>query len=282
MTRLDWIALGLVALTGLVGLRKGLVASLLAITGIVAGAVIGARVAPAFLPRRRSLAVCPARWPRRRGDRRGRAGGVGSMVGSLFRSGLRFPPFGRSTPRAGSCSGRPPASRSSGSSARLRSCFRATGRCAKSVQRSEVLRRLNEIVPSEQAVERPRPRRPFPVDRGPAIPRPADARGRWRPGSCGRRHRASSRPRNGMRPRHLRQRLGRRAGPGRDRRARGRRRADDVGRAAGTARRLARPTSSPSIRRTTSPSFASGAHRARRSRWPSRGPARRWGSSATR
>ena len=36
MTRLDWIALGFVALTGLVGLRKGLLAGALAITGIAA------------------------------------------------------------------------------------------------------------------------------------------------------------------------------------------------------------------------------------------------------
>jgi uncharacterized membrane protein required for colicin V production len=43
---LDWIALGLIALTGLIGLRKGLVASGLAIVGVVAGAVLGARVAP--------------------------------------------------------------------------------------------------------------------------------------------------------------------------------------------------------------------------------------------
>jgi uncharacterized membrane protein required for colicin V production len=46
---LDWIALGLIALTGLIGCRKGLVASALAIVGVIAGAVIGARVAPLLL-----------------------------------------------------------------------------------------------------------------------------------------------------------------------------------------------------------------------------------------
>ena len=50
MSGLDWIALGLIALTGLIGFRKGLVASALAIVGVIAGAVIGARVAPLLLP----------------------------------------------------------------------------------------------------------------------------------------------------------------------------------------------------------------------------------------
>src|SRR5712691_3717483 len=93
MTRLDWIALGFVVLTGLFGLRKGLVASLLAITGIVAGAVIGARVAPAFLHHGAHSPYAPLV---------GLGGAVvgaavlealGSMAGSFFRSGMRFPPL---------------------------------------------------------------------------------------------------------------------------------------------------------------------------------------------
>lgn len=49
MTKVDWIALGVVAFAALVGLRKGLVGSALSLLGIVAGAMLGARLAPAVL-----------------------------------------------------------------------------------------------------------------------------------------------------------------------------------------------------------------------------------------
>jgi S1-C subfamily serine protease len=49
VTRLDWIAVGFVGLTALYGLRRGLVASALSAAAIVAGAVLGARLAPHLL-----------------------------------------------------------------------------------------------------------------------------------------------------------------------------------------------------------------------------------------
>jgi S1-C subfamily serine protease len=49
VTRVDWIALGFVGLTALYGLRRGLVASALSAAAIVAGAVLGARIAPHLL-----------------------------------------------------------------------------------------------------------------------------------------------------------------------------------------------------------------------------------------
>lgn len=49
MTRVDWIALGIVAISALAGLRRGLVAGLFSVGGFVAGAVIGGRVARHFL-----------------------------------------------------------------------------------------------------------------------------------------------------------------------------------------------------------------------------------------
>ena len=93
VTRVDWIALGLVALTGFIGFRKGLVASLLAITGIVVGAIVGARIATVVLPSGSHSPWAPLV---------GLAGAVvgaaalealGSWVGSFFRSGMRFPPL---------------------------------------------------------------------------------------------------------------------------------------------------------------------------------------------
>jgi uncharacterized membrane protein required for colicin V production len=90
---LDWIALGLVALTGLIGLRKGLVASALAIIGVVAGAVLGARVAPLLLPGGSHSPYTPL--VALGGAVIGAAvlEALGSMVGSFFRSGLRFTPL---------------------------------------------------------------------------------------------------------------------------------------------------------------------------------------------
>ena len=49
MTKVDWLALAFVALTALLGLKKGLIASALSVTGIVVGAIVGARLAPQLL-----------------------------------------------------------------------------------------------------------------------------------------------------------------------------------------------------------------------------------------
>ncbi len=50
MTGLDWLALALVALAGLVGLRRGLLVSMLSLVGFSAGALLGGRLAPHLLP----------------------------------------------------------------------------------------------------------------------------------------------------------------------------------------------------------------------------------------
>jgi len=49
VTTLDWIAAGVIALAALNGLRRGLVGGVFSLTGIVAGAYLGARLAPQFL-----------------------------------------------------------------------------------------------------------------------------------------------------------------------------------------------------------------------------------------
>ena len=50
MTTLDWILVGFVALTALGGLATGLVTTLFSLAGLVAGALVGASLAPRFLP----------------------------------------------------------------------------------------------------------------------------------------------------------------------------------------------------------------------------------------
>jgi S1-C subfamily serine protease len=170
VTRVDWIALGLVALTGLVGLKKGLVASGLAITGVVAGAVLGARAAPLLLhsgsrsPYTPLVAlggavICAAVLE-----------ALGSMAGSFFRSGLRFPPL-RAFDTAGGLVLGAAAGLALvwvfGAAALLLPGQRSL---RESVQRSEVLRRLNDIVPPEKLLNALARVDPFPSIAGPAIP----------------------------------------------------------------------------------------------------------------
>ena len=170
MTRVDWIALGLVALAGLIGLRKGLVASLLAITGIVAGAVLGARVAPhllhggahspyAPLVALAGAVICAAVLE-----------SLGSMVGSLFRAGLRFPPLRALDTAGGFVLG-------AAAGLALAWVFGAVAlllpgqrSLREDVQRSEVLRRLNDIVPPDRLLNALARVDPFPSIAGPAIP----------------------------------------------------------------------------------------------------------------
>jgi uncharacterized membrane protein required for colicin V production len=49
VTRVDWIALGVAALSAFAGLRRGLIATALSLGALAAGAVVGARLAPQFL-----------------------------------------------------------------------------------------------------------------------------------------------------------------------------------------------------------------------------------------
>jgi S1-C subfamily serine protease len=170
VTRLDWILLGAVALAALVGLRKGLVASTLAITGVVAGAVLGARLAKVLLPGGAHSPYAPLI---------GLAGAVvgaiflesvGSLVGSLFRSGLRLPPLRALDSAGGLVLG-------GAAGLALVWVFGATAlllpgqpSLRQDVQRSAVLQRLNEIVPSDTLLNVLARVDPFPSIAGPAIP----------------------------------------------------------------------------------------------------------------
>ncbi len=170
MTRVDWIALGVVALAGLAGLRRGLIASLLAITGIVAGAVGGARAAPHLLHGGAHSPYAPL--VALAGAVIGAAllEALGSMAGSFFRSGLRFPPL-RALDTAGGLV--------LGAAAGLALAW-VVGAAAlllpgqrslrADVQQSKVLQRLNEIVPPERLLNVLARVDPFPSITGPAIP----------------------------------------------------------------------------------------------------------------
>ena len=152
------------------GLRRGLVAGLLAIAGIVLGAVIGAHIAKVVLPGGSHSPYAPLV---------GLAGAVvgamvletvGSMVGSLFRSGLRFPPLRALDSAGGLVLG-------AAAGLALVWVFGATAlllpgqpTLRRDVQRSALLRQLNSIVPSDRLLHALARVDPFPTIAGPEIP----------------------------------------------------------------------------------------------------------------
>jgi len=92
MTTIDWVIVGFAAFTGLVGLRRGLVATVLSFAGLAAGAVIGARVAPHVLAH-----TAASHYSALVGLGGAVVGAlllqaVTGLAGSLFRTGLRLAP----------------------------------------------------------------------------------------------------------------------------------------------------------------------------------------------
>ena len=92
-TTVDWIALGIVALCAVLGMRRGLIASALSLAGLVAGAYVGARVAPHLL---HGGSASP--WAALAGLAGAVAGALlgqalAGILGSFVRGGLRLTPF---------------------------------------------------------------------------------------------------------------------------------------------------------------------------------------------
>ena len=161
MTRLDWLALALVALAALAGARTGFVASLLSTAGIVAGALAGARLAPHLLPDGESPYTPLV----------GLAGAavgalvlhtVGSLAGEWLRDALRVTPL-----RALDAAGGLVLGAAAGcvlvwvlGAAALH--FPGERELRREVQRSYVLRRLNEMAPPARLMEAIERVDPFP------------------------------------------------------------------------------------------------------------------------
>jgi uncharacterized membrane protein required for colicin V production len=76
VTRVDWIALVVAGLSALSGLKRGLIATALSLAGLVAGAVLGARLAPHFLNNGASSPYTPL------------AGLAGAAVGAILLQSL--------------------------------------------------------------------------------------------------------------------------------------------------------------------------------------------------
>jgi S1-C subfamily serine protease len=171
VTRVDWIALGVIAVSGLAGLRRGLIAGVLSAGGFVVGAVIGGRIARHVLAGGSSSPYLPLL---------ALAGAivfaavlqtVGGMLGSVVRGGLiTVPPLRTLDSVGGAVLG-----------AALGTAFvwvlgavalQLPGQVElrRAVQRSAVLRQLNAIMPPSRLLEAFHRVDLFPSIVGPAIP----------------------------------------------------------------------------------------------------------------
>jgi uncharacterized membrane protein required for colicin V production len=167
VTRVDWFALGFVALMALLGFRKGLIASALSAAGVIGGAIVGARLAPHLFSGGSRSPYTPVA---------ALAGAlvlaigleaVGSLAGATLRSGLRLPPL-RALDSVGGFA--------LGAAAGLAIVW-VLGAAAlllpgqtslrRSAQRSLVVRRLDAIAPPRRLLEALARVDPFPSIEGP-------------------------------------------------------------------------------------------------------------------
>jgi hypothetical protein len=169
-TTVDWVALGIVALAAVAGMRRGLIATALSLAGLVAGAYIGSRVAPHLLHGGSSSpwAAVAGLAGAVIGALLGQA--VAGMAGSFARGGLKLTPFRFIDSAGGFVLG-------AVVGVALVWVIGATAllipghtRIRQEAQRSEVIRRLNEAVSPRQLLHLLARIDPFPSIAGPAAP----------------------------------------------------------------------------------------------------------------
>lgn len=91
MKTVDWIALAVIGLAALSGLRRGLVATALSLAGLVVGAILGSRIAPNLLPDHGSSPYASLVALGGAVIGAGVLHAVASFAGSIIRGGLRIP-----------------------------------------------------------------------------------------------------------------------------------------------------------------------------------------------
>lgn len=178
MTRVDWIALAIVALAALSGLKRGLIGTALSLAGLAGGAIIGARVAPHFLPGGSSSPYTPL--VALAGALIGATlfQSVASMAGSAARGGLSvIPPLRALDTVGGLVAGAAFGLAIAWVAGAVLLQLPGQTSLRREVQQSQVLRRLNEIAPPSTVLRAFNRVDPFPSVVGPAPPAlPPDAR----------------------------------------------------------------------------------------------------------
>ena len=170
MTRIDWLALALVGLAALAGMRKGLIGSALSAVGIVAGAILGARAAPHLLPGGSTSPYTPLV------GLVGAAVGalvletVASLGGSVLRRAISVTPLRVLDALGGLLLGAAAGLAIVWVAGAAALHFPGQPELRREAQRSLVLRRLNAVVPPARLMEAIQRVDPFPSIVGPAGP----------------------------------------------------------------------------------------------------------------
>ena len=170
MTRLDWIVLGIVAITALLGLWQGFTISLLSAIGVVAGGFIGARVAPHLLPEGAESPYTPLV------ALVGAAGFAvlfeifGSSIGLAIRRRLPEGPLRTADSVGGLAFGALAGLALVWIIGAVALQLPGQQQFRREVQRSAVLRELNDLVPPRRALRALARVDPFPSIAGPAPP----------------------------------------------------------------------------------------------------------------
>ena len=192
-TTVDWVALGIVGLAGLAGLRRGLVASAFSLAGLALGAYAGSRVAPHLLHGGAGSPWAAVAGARRRGRRRRPAPG-GRAPRRLVRARRAATDAVRALRLAGRARGRRGhrrrvrLGRRRGGAARSGPDAVPPGRAG-----SGIVSRLNSVVPPRTLLHLLARVDPFPSITGPRSPgAPPAAPVLGRPGDPGGARRASS------------------------------------------------------------------------------------------
>jgi S1-C subfamily serine protease len=177
LTRLDWIALGFALLTGLLGARRGLLGTALSAGGVVAGALLGARLAPHVLNEGSSSPYTPLVALLGAGILAVLFEGVGATIGARLRGALRFRPLRGADSLGGLVLGAVMGLVLVGVVGAVALQLPGQTRLRQEAQRSEVLQRLNEIAPPSRALRALARVDPFPSIVGPLAPvEPPNAR----------------------------------------------------------------------------------------------------------
>jgi S1-C subfamily serine protease len=174
VSRVDWIALAVVAVAALNGLRSGLVVGAFSLAGIFGGAVIGARIAPQFLHGGAASPYTPLAALAGAVLLGGVVRGVAGMAGSMIRRSLFVLPPLRLLDSLGGLL--------LGGAAGLAlvwvlgaAALQLPGQTSlrRYAVESEIVQRLNEIVPPRKVLNALARIDPFPSIAGPAPPRQA-------------------------------------------------------------------------------------------------------------
>jgi S1-C subfamily serine protease len=183
MTKVDLIALGFVALTAFIGWKKGLLASALSVAGIVLGAWLGSRVAPALLQGGTSSPYTPL------AALAGAAVGailletLGTLAGTSLRSRIRKPRVNTFDSFGGLALGGLAGLALVWVLGAVALLLPGQADLRHGAQKSALLRRLNEVVSPEKVLNALARIDPFPAITGPAAPvTPPDPRVANEPG----------------------------------------------------------------------------------------------------